>query len=109
MPLIPQAMPGGPPPPMMGGGAPNPQAALLARLMTGSDRPGGPPAGGPTPNGHGLTPLQGVQSVITDLHDLMRLLPDPAHVQVLATCLRAVTGIQKELMTKQGPGPGGVS
>jgi len=86
-------------------------AALLARMGVGG------PAGGPGPpgrgNGAGLSPLQATQSVIQDLHDLMRILPDPQSVSVAATCLKALTGLQQQLMAPKGPqgaggGPGGL-
>lgn len=96
-------MMGGPP----GGGHATPQqAALIAHLLTHPG--GGPPGAGadnaPKPNGHGLSPLDAVQSVITDLHDLMKILPDPGAVNVAATCLKAMTGLQQTLMKPQGGG-----
>ena len=85
----------------------DPIHAALLQQMLGSGGPGGGPGGGgpPPQNGRGLSPLQAVQSVIQDLHDLMRIMPDPGHVQIIATCLKAMTGIQQQLM--QGGGPGG--
>ncbi len=47
-----------------------------------------------------MNPLEGVQSVIQDLHDLMKLLPDPQAVNVAATCLKAMTGLQHQLMSQ---------
>lgn len=76
--------------------------ALLQRFGVGGP---GPPGRG---NGAGMSPLQATQSVIQDLHDLMRILPDPQSVSVAATCLKAMTGLQQQLMApQQGGGPGG--
>jgi hypothetical protein len=48
--------------------------------------------------------------VIQDIHDLMRILPDPQAVSVAATCLKAMTALQQQLMTQgKGGGPGGPS
>ncbi len=83
-------------------------AALLARMLGPQAHLAGPPAmmppptSTPTGNGHGLTPLEAVQSVIQDTHDLMRILPDPGMVNIVASCLKALTGVQKQLMTTQG-------
>src|SRR5881394_3052922 len=92
-----------------GGHASPEQVAMIQRLMHG----GGPPPGGPTggpggppPNGHGMAPLDQIQSIIQDIHDAMRNIPDPQIVNVLATCLKAVTGVQQQMMAKGG-GPGG--
>jgi hypothetical protein len=93
-------------------------AALLQRMLGpgGGAPPGGPgePDADDKPNGHGLSPLDGVQSVIQDLHDLMRILPDPQAVSVAATCLKAMTGLQQQLMSQgggqgNGGGPSGPS
>jgi hypothetical protein len=97
-------------------------AALLQRMLgPGAAAGPGPPPGGPPGrgNGAGLSPLQATQSVIQDLHDLMRILPDPQSVSVAATCLKAMTGLQQQLMAPQqggggpmvtgGGGPGGPS
>jgi hypothetical protein len=95
-------------------------AALLHQMLGGGGPPGagGPPGlplpppgagGGPPPPNGKVSPLQGVQSVIQDLHDLMRILPDPGAVSIAATCLKAMTGLQQQLMQPagKGGGPGG--
>jgi hypothetical protein len=94
-------------------------AALLQRML-GPGGPGGgppgpdagpPPGGGGAPpdgsaNGKGVSPLEGVQSVIQDLHKLMELHPDPQAVSVIATCLKAMTALQGQMMAQKGGGPG---
>jgi len=90
-------------------------AALLQRMLGPGGPPGPPDAGGPEPdaddtgsqNGKGLSPLDGVQSVIQDLHKLMEMHPDPQAVSVIATCLKAMTGLQQTMMAAKGGGPGG--
>ena len=95
-------------------------AALLQKMLGGPGGPPGPPGagpGGPPPgNGGGgpggpggISPLHAVQSVIQDIHDLMRILPDPGAVSIAATCLKAMTGLQQQLMQPagKGGGPGG--
>jgi len=90
-------------------------AALLQRMLGPSAAgPGPPDAGGPEPdaddraaNGRGLSPLDGVQSVIQDLHKLMEMHPDPQAVSVIATCLKAMTALQQQMMSQKGGGPGG--
>ncbi len=111
--LPPGLAPGGPPPGMPGpggppgGGHPSPDVvnAILARMKGGPGGPGGPPPDAEDkPNGHGLSPVEGVQSALQDVHDLMKMLTDPADVNVAAGCLKALTGLQHKLMTQQGPG-----
>lgn len=46
--------------------------------------------------------LAALQEVIQDIHQLMTIVKDPAHTNVIAQCLRALTGIQKEMMQPQG-------
>jgi hypothetical protein len=53
-----------------------------------------------------MEPLHAVQSVVQDLHDLMRVLPDPQAVNIAATCLKAMTGLQHTMMAAKGGGPG---
>lgn len=64
---------------------------------------GGPPAGGQEDP---ADPLQALQEVIQDVHHLITVLPDPGHTKIAAQCLTALTGIQRDLMAKQGPGGG---
>jgi hypothetical protein len=45
--------------------------------------------------------------VIQDLHDLMRILPDPGAVSTAATCLKAMTGLQQTLMAPKPQGGAG--
>jgi hypothetical protein len=95
--------------PAMTGPAGDPRSAILAQLL----HPGGGPAGPAPPPDQpdaadkaNISPLHAVQSVIEDMHDLMRLLPDPGAVNVVATCLKAMTGLQATMMK---PGGGGGS
>mgnify|MGYP006915172471 CR=1 FL=1 len=53
--------------------------------------------------------LPALQAAIEDIHKLMIAMPDAAHVNVVAQCLRALTGIQKELMPNGPKGQGGQS
>lgn len=95
-------------PGMVPGGHATPQQAnLIMRLMHGA------PGGGAAPpdqkaNGHGLSSLDQIQSLIQDVHDAMRNISDPQIVNVLSGCLKALTGVQQTLMTKGG-GPGGAA
>ena len=102
----------------------DPRAALLAAMMPHGGAPGMPPGAGPPPPGPpgppgagpqgapdpadkaNIAPLHAVQSVIEDLHDLMRLLPDPGAVNVAAQCLKAMTGLQQTMMKPGGGGNG---
>ena len=86
-------------------------AALLARMgVGGPPGAGGPGPGGPGgtpnggPNGHGMSSLQQIQSLIQDTHDAMRNIGDPQIVATLATCLKAFTTIQQQLMAPAGKG-----
>lgn len=45
--------------------------------------------------------LAAVQKVITDVHALMQVLQDPKQVSVVAQCLKALTGVQAEMMQPQ--------
>jgi hypothetical protein len=93
----------------------DPRAAILAQLMHpgAGGPPGMPPGAGPAgppdqpdaADKANISPLHAVQSVIEDLHDLMRLLPDPGAVNVAAQCLKAMTGLQQTMM-KPGGGNG---
>jgi len=66
-------------------------------MLTGGDQlDQGPPPD--QANGQGMSELDVAQSIIQDLHDAMKASQDPGHVQIYATCLRAITGVQKELM-----------
>lgn len=51
-------------------------------------------------------PLAALQEVIQDVHHLITVLPDPTHTKIAAQCLTALTGIQRDLMSQQGPGAG---
>lgn len=86
-----------------GGGHPTPQVvnAILARMK------GGPGGASPqaAPNGHGMSTLDQIQSLIQDTHDAMRNISDPNIVNVLSGCLKALTGVQATL-SKTGPGGG---
>lgn len=48
--------------------------------------------------------LAALQNSIQDLHQLMTVMGDPGHTAIVAQCLKALTGIQKEMMTQQGGG-----
>jgi len=81
------------------------------RLMHG----GAPGAAGPgepdadeKKNGGGMSTLDQIQSLIQDVHDAMRNIQDPQVVNILAQCLKALTGVQQTLMVKGG-GPGGAA
>ena len=105
--------PGTPP----GGGPPPALLQMILQRMhagnPGGPGPGGPPGlGGPPPagpgqppgNGHGLNKTEVIQSLVQDIHDAMRVFPDPAHVAVLSKMLATATGLQKELMApSEGP------
>lgn len=45
-------------------------------------------------------PLQAVQDAIENIHELMVTVTDPADVNVIAGCLKALTGVQQRLMQK---------
>jgi type VI protein secretion system component VasF len=49
--------------------------------------------------------LQALQAAIEMLHQLMTVMPDPKHTQVVAKCLQALTQVQQELMTQGGGSP----
>ncbi len=101
--LPPGLAPPGGPPPGPGGGHPPPAVvnAILQRMGAGG--PGGPGASAPPkPNGHGLSTLEQIQSLIQDTHDAMRNISDPSIVNVLSGCLKALTGVQATL-SKTGP------
>jgi hypothetical protein len=66
--------------------------------------------------------LEELQEAIQAIHQLMTVLPDPRDTAIVAQCLKALTGIQQEMMqtrpagaaqalvqqlTGQGGGPGG--
>lgn len=90
-------------PPGLAPGHANPgQVNLITRLMHGGPPPGG--AQGGKPNGSGMSPLDQIQSLIQDCHDAMRNISDPNIVNVIAGCLKQLTGVQQQLMTKGGPG-----
>lgn len=91
-------MPQGPPQ------MPNANAALLARLMTGSDQMPGDQGQNPTPSN--ISPLEAVQSVIQDLHELMTILDDPGMARITSNCLNQMMGVQQQMMAQQG-GPNG--
>jgi hypothetical protein len=91
MPMIPQAMQGGPPPEL---------AAMLAERMAGGappeammGPPGAPPDGPPDQ-------LQALQQVIGDLHQLLVTLQDPADVQAATQALGVLTRIQQRQMAQ---------
>lgn len=102
----PMGAPPGPPMAPAGGADPH-KVALIMQLMKGAGAggPGGEPdADEGKPNGHGMSPLAQIQSLIQDVHDAMRNIPDPTVVNVLAGCIKALTGVQQQLMAKGGPG-----
>jgi hypothetical protein len=45
--------------------------------------------------------LAALQRVINDVHALMQVLRDPAQVNIVSQCLKALTGIQKDMMQPQ--------
>ena len=49
--------------------------------------------------------LAAVRNAINGLHQLMVTLSDPADVQVVGTCLSALTKIQTKMSTQQQPNP----
>jgi hypothetical protein len=52
--------------------------------------------------------LQALQQAIQVLHHLMTIMQDPAAVNVVATCVKNLTGLQQQLMQgQQQPGAGG--
>ena len=46
--------------------------------------------------------LAALQRVINDVHALMQVLRDPGMVNIVGQCLKALTGIQKDMMAPQG-------
>lgn len=100
--MINPAMAGGPPP--AGGHASPQQVALIMRLMhgAGAGGPAGEPDADEKKNGGGMSSLDQIQSLIQDVHDAMRNISDPQIVNVLAQCLKALTGVQQTLMATQG-------
>ena len=42
--------------------------------------------------------LEELQEAIQAIHELMTVLPDPKDTAVVAQCLRALTGIQQDMM-----------
>jgi len=48
--------------------------------------------------------LDALQEAIQALHELMTVLPDPKDTNVVAQCLRALTGIQQEMMVNRPQG-----
>lgn len=49
--------------------------------------------------------LAALQRVITDVHQLMAVLKDPKATNVVAQCLKALTGVQQEMMQPPAGGP----
>lgn len=99
--MFPPGLAGGPP--VAGGHAPPALVnAILQRMHGGPSGPGGEPDADEKKNGAGMSTLDQIQSLIQDLHDAMRNIQDPGIVNVLATCLKAVTGVQQQLMSQGG-------
>lgn len=48
--------------------------------------------------------LEELQEAIQAIHELMTVLPDPKDTAVVAQCLRALTGIQQDMMTNRPAG-----
>jgi hypothetical protein len=48
-----------------------------------------------------MSPLEALQQVLQDLHQLVALLPDPNHTKIASQCLTALAGIQRDLMSQQ--------
>lgn len=87
---------GGPPPPDMGGGDYGPPPIPPGPPEALSEAPGG--------NGAGLSKTEVIQSLVQDIHEAMKIFPDPGHVATLSKMLSVATGLQKELMSpSQGP------
>lgn len=45
--------------------------------------------------------LAALQDVIQDLHELMAVLRDPNDTAIVAQCMKALTGIQKDMMVNR--------
>lgn len=100
--MISPGLAAGPPAAGPSGHASPQQTALIMRLMHGPPPAGEPDADDQKHNGAGMSPLAQVQSLIQDVHDAMRNIQDPQIVNVLSGCLKALTGVQQQLMTQSG-------
>lgn len=98
--MFPPGLAGGPP--AAGHAPPALVSAILQRMHGGPPGPSGEPDADEKQNGKGMSTLDQIQSLIQDLHDAMRNITDPQIVNVLATCLKAVTGVQQQLMSQGG-------
>lgn len=87
----------------------NPQ--MLAQVL--GQHPGGP--GGPPPDQDDKpgtrppTAIEAVQDCIQDIHELMQVVPDAMHKQMVNQALAQLLKVQSDLMKPQGGAAGAIS